>query len=375
MNCSVVRRLLFFALLAIFSGSCDQAEPRKPVKTVEKPKSSHSEISPEKRKLAADYLDNFIRKSGFSGAVLVGETGKTLYSGAAGYANYSDRRRNETATPFQLASVSKQFTAVSILMLKERGLLRLEDSIQCYFPDFPYHGITIRMLLQHRSGLPNYIYFCDDYLQDKSYLISNSFVMALLSKAHPPAYYPPDVRFDYSNTGYMVLASLVEKISHMPYAEFLKQNIFVPLGMKDAFSINQKDPNQSRAAFGHHFRNRPLAVVFLDGVMGDKGIYASVEDLFKWDQALYDGKLLKPETLEVAFTPGAKKQTARQNYGYGWRIYYREDSLKILYHAGWWQGFESMLVRIPEKKTTMVFLKNTKSGPLPDRDSLINLLF
>lgn len=375
MKSTVIRQILFTTLLALVAGSCDQAEPRVPLKTVDKPHPVQFGISPEKQTLLNRYFDNFIRKSGFSGAVLVGEAGKILYSGAAGFAEYNTRRKNETSTPFQLASVSKQFTAVSILMLKERGLLHLEDSVQVFFPDFPYHGITVRMLLQHRSGLPNYIYFCDDYLQDKSYLLSNSFVMALLSKAHPPAYYPPDVRFDYSNTGYMVLASIVEKVSHMPYAEFLKQNIFIPLEMKDAFLVNQNDPNKSRAAYGHQFRNRPLAVVFLDGVMGDKGIYASVEDLFKWDQALYAGTLLKPETLEEAFTPGARKHTARHNYGFGWRIYYRDDSLKILYHAGWWQGFESMLVRIPEKRTTMVFLKNTKSGPLPDRDSLINLLF
>jgi len=359
--------------VVLFSCSRENRKKSIPVQHIEikgKTKTDKSKI-----RLLEAYFDNFMRKTGYSGAVLIGSDGEKLLEQASGYADFQLRKPNQVNTPFQLASVSKQFTAVAILMLREQGKLSLDDSVQKFFPDFPYHGITIKMLLQHRSGLPNYIYFCDDYIHDKDHMISNSFVMALMTIGKPPAYYPPDIRFDYSNTGYMVLASVVERVSRKPFADFLRENIFEPLDMKDAFLVNQKDTTSVRKAFGYQYRKRPLAVVFLDGVLGDKGIYASVEDLFKWDQALYDGKLLKPETLDEAFMPLSRKSTARHNYGYGWRVYYRADSLKILYHAGWWQGFESMLVRIPEHRTTMVFLKNTKSGSLPDRDSLINLLY
>lgn len=367
--------LLLLVWLIPCISSCNKEKQRRKIPVHQISNKARKTADQEKIRQLSAYFKNFQQKTGYSGAILIGQDDQILYEQASGYADFGTKRPNEGNTPFQLASVSKQFTAVAILLLKERGRLSLNDSIQKFFPDFPYHGISIKMLLQHRSGLPNYIYFCDEYINDKSHMISNSFVMSLMTIGKPPPYYPPDICFDYSNTGYMVLASIVERVSRMPFADFLRVNIFEPLKMNDAFLVNQKDTTSIRAANGYQYRKRPLAVVFLDGVLGDKGIYASVEDLFKWDQALYDGKLLKPETLEDAFLPLSRKSTARHNYGYGWRVYFREDSLKILYHAGWWQGFESMLVRIPEKRTTMVFLKNTKSGPLPDRDSLINLLY
>lgn len=365
-----------FLIISIILVSCNDNKQKKnaPARTAIAIKGKPADDM-QKIKSLQQYFEHFQEKSGYSGAILVGQNGEIWYEQAFGYADYSEKRPNLTSTPLQLASVSKQFTAVAILLLKERGKLSLDDDVKNFFPAFPYQGITIRMLLQHRSGLPNYIYFCDEYVKDKVTLLSNSFVMALMSAGKPPAYYPPDYRFDYSNTGYMVLASIVEHVSLMPFADFLKKNVFEPLDMHDAFVVNQNDSNALRAAHGYNYHYRPVLSTFLDGVLGDKGIYASVDDLFKWDQALYDGKLLKEETLAEAFMPLSKKTTARYNYGYGWRVYYRSDSLKILYHAGWWEGFESMLIRVPAKRTTMVFLKNTKSGPLPERDSLINLLF
>ncbi|MES2733770.1 MAG: serine hydrolase domain-containing protein [Bacteroidota bacterium] len=302
-------------------------------------------------------------RSGFNGAVLVAEYGHVIYQKAFGYADFSKKDTLTTQTAFQLASVSKQFTAMAVMILKEKGKLRYEDSVQRFYPNFPYHGITVRQLLTHRSGLPNYTYFCDKHT-DRKTPISNQSVVDLLIQHKPDVYYPPNTHFDYSNTGYCLLAAIVEKASGMPFENFVQANIFKPLAMNHSVIYNKaKEPVIANKAVGYTAGRRRYDNTYLDGVVGDKGVYSTVEDLFKWDMALYSKKLVKQKTLDEAFTP-AHKEPKENNYGFGWRIRTPKDSEPIIFHGGWWQGYNAYLMHGRKDHSTIILLSNVTNGSL-----------
>ncbi len=331
-----------------------------------------------KQEALTDTLDNYFRglhdRGAFNGSVLIARGDHIIYESFLGWADRSASIPIDSSTSFQLASVSKQFTAVAILMLKEMGLLKLDDRVEKYYPSFPYKGITIRMLLQHRSGLPNYIYFCDPYFLGRTEPISNQFVIHLMSKLKPPAYYPPDYKYNYSNTGYMILAAIVEKVTGMPFASFMREEVFKPLGMSRSYVITDTQRPQGSLAKGYRFGFKEAGVTYLDGVVGDKGVYASARDLLRWDRALYTGYLLKPEVLAEAFIPHPSDRDKNKKYGFGWRIEYLGEGTKVLYHSGWWEGFQAYLARIPGDTTTIIVLKNVKNGGI-ERKAILSKLY
>jgi CubicO group peptidase (beta-lactamase class C family) len=243
-----------------------------------------------------------------------------------------------------------------------------------FFPDFPYPDVTIELLLCHRSGLPNYIYFTDKYVRDKQTPLTNSFVVTLMSSLKPPPYFLPDRTFNYSNTGYAVLAAIVEKVTKLSYPEFVRKEIFQPLGMTHSGFAEWHPSDSLDRAVGYNRGWNEAAFTFLDGVMGDKGIYASPGDLFLWDQGLYKGTILSTHTLRDAFEPRGKKADSKKNYGFGWRMMKLEDKTQILYHTGWWEGFQTLLVRIPKDRTTIVVLKNRKAGII-DKAAILKVLY
>jgi CubicO group peptidase (beta-lactamase class C family) len=311
---------------------------------------------------------------GFNGALLIGWDNKIVYEGYRGWAN---RKANDTVnskTRFQIGSVSKQFTAVAILQLYAAGKLDLKDSISKFFPDLPYKGFTIHQLLVHRSGLSNYIYFIDRMVEDKTITYTNDDVIALWKQYEPLPYYPPGRRFDYSNSGYMLLASVVEKVTGMSYPEYMQKYIFEPLDMHETFvyvaGITDTLPN---LAEGYKYHWKVVTEAYLNGTYGDKGIYSTAKDLFKWDQGLYSGIILNTDTLALAFKAMGKPSHFKHNYGYGWRMFdYKEQ--KVFYHAGWWQGFKSLLIRVPEQKLTILVLKNLKTGAMYSRNELLRMV-
>ncbi len=320
------------------------------------------------------YFNHQVKAGRFNGNVLLARGGRIISLLCYGWADHKGKVRNQEETAFQLASVTKQFTAVAIMMLVDRGLLSLDDSVQRFFPLFPYKGITIRMLLSHRSGLPNYIYLADQYIKDKTSPLTNQFVISLMSSVHPAPYYPPDTRFHYSNTGYMLLAAIIEKVSSKPFSLFMKKEVFEPAGMMHTFVGAGNISQKAKVAIGYKGGWRPAARSFLDGVVGDKGIYSTVTDLYRWDQTLYSEKLLSQQTLAQAFEPAGRKPGSRRNYGFGWRISYLPDSTKVLYHTGWWEGFQTLLIRVQQDSTMLVVLKNRKSGHI-DKERLLALLY
>ena len=312
---------------------------------------------------------------GFNGNVLVSHNGKVVYKNAFGYSDLKRKTPLHLESVFQLASVSKQFTSVAIMMLHDAGKLDFSDTVQKFFPEFPYRHITIRDLLAHRSGLPNYMWFAGKYWKNKAELLSNTDVMEMLTKYMPKPEFTPDERYKYSNTGYAVLASIVEKISGQTFGEFMEQRVFTPLGMHNTYVVNED--NHKIVQFhtiGHMKNRRPASDDYLSGVVGDKGIYSTVEDMFKWDLGLYTNDLVKQSTLEEAFTPLSYDYKHDSEYGYGWRIERQDNGSKTIYHAGLWRGYNSLYVRRLEDKTSIIVLSNKINWSFRNFDNLLEII-
>jgi CubicO group peptidase (beta-lactamase class C family) len=304
-------------------------------------------------------------KAGFNGTVLYAERGRLVFKKAYGYDDFKGKKRLTTSSAFQLASVSKMFTAMSIMILKEDGLLDYDDSVRRYIPELPYPGITIRQLLNHRSGLPDYMHFSDKFW-DITKPMTNEDMIRVMVINQPPKYFSPGGGFDYCNSNYALLASVVERITKEPFEKFVKEHIFDVLGMTNSF-IYRLDPGLPvpelvTVGVSGHKGGRSLPRVepnfYQNGVVGDKGVYASVDDLFKWDQSLYNGMLVSDYTLQEAFTPGSPKISKwKDNYGFGWRL--KGERVKTVYHYGWWKGFRTYFIRDLYQEKTIIVLTNT----------------
>ncbi|GAA4306039.1 serine hydrolase domain-containing protein [Compostibacter hankyongensis] len=305
-----------------------------------------------------DFFDHKLGRN-FNGAMLVARKGVVIFEKYKGYGDFSRKSPVNSHTTFQLASTSKPFTAMGILWLQEQGKLKITDSVQKYFPGFAYPGVTLKTLLNHRSGLPNYLYFSDDLWKDRSRLMTNQDVVDLMVKHHPRRQYPPDTHFSYCNTNYIILAAIIEQVSGKSLGAFLKATFFDPLGMKDTYVYNPNtDPLNPMQSLSYDYRAVPIANECFDGVVGDKNVYSTVNDLLKWDQALYGGKLFSDATLEAAFTPYSNEHPGIRNYGLGWRLLVYPDSLKMVYHNGWWHGNTSVFYRFIKDSTTLIILSN-----------------
>ena len=293
----------------------------------------------------------------FNGNVLVSTDGNIVYEKSFGYSDYRRRKPLSLGSVFEIASVSKQFTAMGIMMLHDEGRLDFDDPVTKYLPKFPYSKVTIRHLLCHRSGLPDYLAFSQRF-RTGGYL-TNDRLMELLTEYAPGLLFEPDTDYRYSNTGYAVLASVIEKVSGKRYAEFMSERIFTPLGMSSTYVFNPKTgiPSDKRA-LGYNKRGRPVYDGYLNGVVGDKGIYSTVEDMFKWDQGLYDEGLVKDETLAEAFRPSSHDAGAESDYGYGWRIVTLDNGDKIVFHTGWWGGYNSLFLRRLSDRSAIDVLSN-----------------
>ncbi|HEY0272646.1 MAG TPA: serine hydrolase domain-containing protein, partial [Chitinophaga sp.] len=181
------------------------------------------------------FYNQQLLRTGFNGGILVAKKGVVLFEAYHGIEDLISRQPITDSSTFQLASVSKTFTAMGILWLMEQGKLTLDDNVQQYIPGFPYKGITLRLLLNHRSGLPNYLYFCGTMVKDNGQFLSNQDVIDLMIRNKPAVHRPPDRGFEYNNTNFMLLGTIIEKVSGMKYADFLQQTFFTPIGMHSTF--------------------------------------------------------------------------------------------------------------------------------------------
>ncbi|MBM3461055.1 MAG: beta-lactamase family protein [Armatimonadetes bacterium] len=314
---------------------------------------------------AAARIGAYLAKRKFNGVVLVSQSGKVVFNQAYGLADYKTKRRLTVDSVFNLASVSKQFTAMAVMILNERGRLRYDAEVRSVVPGFPYAGITIRNLLHHTSGLPDYFEIAEAHW-DESRNLTNQDVLALLKKYGGQLDFKPGSKHDYSNTGYAVLASVIEVASGKSYAEFLREAIFAPLGMTSTFVYSPRaiQSYASRRAYGYASDWTLDDMSYLDGVVGDGGIYSTTGDLFRWDRGLAENRLVKETTLREAFTSGRTTRGKAFAYGFGWNV---EDGK--VWHDGSWAGFRTSIVRVPDDGDSVIILNNNSNENLDEIDT------
>jgi CubicO group peptidase (beta-lactamase class C family) len=306
-------------------------------------------------------LDSFYQvqtRTGFNGSVLIGYGGKILYERYFGFADRESKRALDRYSAVQLASVTKTFTGASILYLHQQKYLNIDDPVQHYLPSFPYPKITLRMLLNHRSGLPDYLHWMPKFLKSHSKPVYNDHLLKLLAQHKPPLEFRPDTRFKYSNTNYALLASVIEVVSGMSYKEFMSKYIFEPLGMYHTFVFDPADGLPDQATISYKYNWVRDAVMFADGVYGDKGIYSTPQDMYRWDQSFYQNRLLDNETMELAYGPCSFEKPGIKNYGLGWRMLCYPDGYKVIYHNGWWHGNNTCFYRFIKDNFTIIVLGN-----------------
>ena len=311
----------------------------------------------------------FAVQKDFSGVVLAAEKGKIIYHKAFGYRAFASKTPLQKSDIFELASVSKQFTAMIIMMLKEKGMLGYDESVEKYLT-ISYKGITIRNLLTHTSGLPDYQDIMDEHW-DKTKVAGNEDCIEYLNKFAPAKLFEPGTKYEYSNTGYLLLASIAEKASGKDFIELCRQWIFRPLQMN---STAIRTPAEKAAiknfAIGHIFvQNRQLYIradsfpssnytIWLGNRKGPGRISSTATDLLIWDQALYSNKLVKQSTLQEAFTPIKLYDGSNSYYGFGWMLRAASNDGTVVYHDGDNPGYKTEIIRLIDKKKTIILLNN-----------------
>jgi len=306
------------------------------------------------------------RFSWFKGNIMVVKDHKIIYQRSNGFANYQTRTPLTVKSVFELASVSKQFTAIAILMLYERKLIDIDDLLSLYIPELPYKGVTIRHLLNHTSGLPNYMWVLENNWK-YAHLPSNEEMIQMLA-AHPPnVSFQPGRRHSYSNTGYALLASVVERVTGKPFSQFMRENVFEPLGMENTFTSTEVMDSVfyiPHLVSGHRATRRGFIRInpsVNNRVLGDKGIHSNLEDLYRWDQSFYNEKLVKQSTLRQAYKSLTLTNRRSFPYGFGFRIGDKNGE-RYVFHHGLWEGFRTSFMRYIEHGNAIVILNNTNQN-------------
>ncbi len=322
-------------------------------------------------------LSTYAAYEQFNGTVLVAEKGKVIYKKGFGLANMEWDIPNQPDTKHRLGSVTKQFTAMLIMKLVEAGKLELHVPISTYLPKYPKQAadkITIHHLLEHSSGIPNFTSFREFYAKNsRNHFSPEKFVKVF---ADSTLDFNPGEKFKYSNSGYFLLGYIIEKVSGKTYEQMLRENIFVPLKMKNTGYDHHHTILEKRASgyekHGFSYVNASyidMSIPYAAGAM-----YATVEDLFLWDRALHDNKLISEKLKELIFKPHIS--TGKRSYGYGWSVGYEkiegtDKSVNVIEHGGAIDGFHTFITRIPENEHFIVLLNNTGKTYLPEINKAI----
>lgn len=324
-------------------------------------------------------LDTYMQaaaKMGFNGNVLVAKNGKPVYQKSFGYADLDIKERLNDNSVFNIASVSKQFTAMAILLLKERHQLALTDTLRQYFPQLPYHNITIQQMLTHTSGLPDYFNLMIR-VWDHRKIAANNDLINILTEQHPPVFFKPGEHYKYCNTAYALLASIVEKVSGRSFHDFMAENIFKPLHMHSSrIYVAENDAREKIPGYAYGFSysdslKRFVAsdkikayelVDFVSGIAGDGDVASTTGDLLKWDRAIKKHKLLSKADQADMLAPHILYDTlSKIYYGYGDAMG-RNELGNYISHEGIWPGYRACLTRYPDQDITVVVLSNNESS-------------
>lgn len=338
------------------------------------------------------FLTTMYNKGNLNGNVLIAEKGEIIYKRSFGFSNERTRENLNENSIFELASVSKQFTAMAIVILQEKGKLNYDDRISKFIPELSfYENITIRHLLNHTSGLPDYMEIMDTIF-DKNKIATNEDIISIFAKLKPKVLFEPNTNWEYSNTGYALLASIIEKASGMSYENYLNKVIFEPLGMTHTFVYRRRyaPKKVDNYAYGYIYSTGlkkyilpdesedTKMVVWLDGIVGDGTVNSTIIDLFKWDQALNTTNLISQKNKDEIFKSSVLSDSSKTDYGFGWFIEDNGIYGNIVTHTGGWPGYRTIIDRhIQNDKTIIVLLNYINSNtyiPITDlRKMLYNI--
>ncbi len=355
-------KTILYAILLLVVLGCSAVNKEKEVKVVEDslqyyPTTPTALDKQEFRyyyRLVKDYFESALVSKGFNGGLVIAKEGNIVYENYSGFADLRTSDSMDANQSMHIASVSKTLTAMAVLHLVESGKLSINDSLNKFFPAFPYPGITVKMLLSHRSSLPNYLHYLSK-IKSRDTCYTNADVLSSLYNLQPNLEGRPGTRFNYSNTNYVLLALIIEKVSGEPYGIFMQHTFFDPLQMNDTrvYSTTDHSTPPSFEANGRYWQPDPF-----DCTYGDKNIYSTPRDLLKWDQALYSGQLFRQQTLDSAFTPHSNERPSIHNYGLGWRMLILPNGKKVIYHNGRWHGSNAAFIRLPDEKATIIVIGN-----------------
>jgi len=330
-----------------------------------------AESPSSKAKIIEEYITRMADLGEFNGNVLVAEKGQVIYRRAIGQRSVKVGDLLDLGAQFRLASASKPFTAMAIMLLKEAGKLDYEDPVKKYIPEWPYEGATIRNLLNHTSGIPNHKVLFGEHWKPRlrednpERIIEGSEQMIQMFIDHQPeVYFQPGERYGYSDTGYILLSCIVERVSGIPFHQYMRENVFLPAGMVDTyvFSPLREDPLTNRAygimpaPDGSGLKSRDFH--YLSPLVGANGVYSTLEDLYRWDRILYTEQLVSASALEEAFAPGVLSNGETTAYGFGWSIHKTSSGGRIVSHSGYSQGFGIEIIRELDEEIAIIILTN-----------------
>ena len=366
-----MKRSIFFIsvllVLTTLSGSCGKRSHEDIVVNTDSLFVDLNKELVNQRFKKAEKAFSCLARTGFNGVVLYAEQGEVIYERAFGWRDLSKRHKDSLRIDdaFQLSSDSKMFTAEAIMLLKADGKLNYDDEVRKLIPEFPYEGVTVRHLLNHRSGLPRYDSMADEFWPDRKKPFSNEALIAMLAAHRPEPYGTPGGGYFYNNINYALLASVVERVSGQHFEDFMRERIFEPCGMTHSYIYSMRNDTAVSLfmpvdVHGHDmYRRGPVKAQndYLNGVMGDKIMFSTVEDLYKYSLAL-DGNTLLPDSIQnEAFVPGSAKWKNDEKYGFGWRM--SKEHPDAIYHPGWWKGYRSLIIRDMKHRRFLVILSNT----------------
>lgn len=374
---------MMLSILALFALSCNNGPDttgNEPLNASVRSVGMSAETKENYRRAIQPMYRSLLLNTGFSGGILMAKNGEIIFEDYQGLYNRSNGQLIDSQSSFHLASISKTFTASVILRLYEQGKLDLEDPLETYIPGFPYKGIRLKLLLNHRSGLPKYEHFMNDmesrlirvknrrgkWVYKRQYyrdphrfkgLATNKDVVDYMIRHKVKPVARPDTRYQYCNTNYVLLALVIEKLTGRSYPDYLRDSLFVPLGMNNSYVFSLKDTASYVPSYNH--RNAPYRLETFDAVYGDKNIYSTVRDLFKWNEVLKRGTYVSVTTLQdLAYQPYSHETRGNKNYGLGWHLYFPSDAPPVIYHNGWWHGNNTVFKRLIFDDAVVIILGN-----------------
>lgn len=317
----------------------------------------------------ANYINSYYQKvwenGDLSGGILVAKGDNIIYENYRGFAREGNQNPIDKNTPLHVASVSKTLTAMAMLKLVEAGKVNLSDHLTQYFPGFPYPNVTVKTLLDQRSGLPKYEYFITKIQPAPAELsktfLTNEDILNMIIKYKPDLARETDTGFMYCNTNFAMLALIIEKVTKVPFPQAMKEMVFDPLKMKNSYIFQEKDIPTASQSF-YYGGNILYPLDRLDLIYGDKNVYTTPRDLYSFSKAMFSKDFLKPELMQQVFTPYSNEKFGMNNYGFGFRMKIFDNGEKLTYHNGWWHGTNSVFAHLLKSKVTIIAIGNKYSN-------------